>query len=58
MSLLKKQRPKRIAIKEVNDLNTLLIDYLIDLLISYEKDLVIEKEDKDKKNQSIALKAS
>lgn len=57
-SLPKEWRPKRIALEEANDLNTLSVDDLIGSLISYEEDLVVEKGDKDKKKKSIALRAS
>ena len=56
-SLLKEQRPKRIAIEESKNLNTLPIDNLIGSFISYEEDLAAEKEH-EKKKKSIALKAS
>ena len=56
-SLPMEWRPKRIVIEEAKDLNTLPIDDLIVSLISYEKDLVVEKGNKEKKKKSIALKA-
>ncbi|KAH9679144.1 Integrase catalytic domain-containing protein [Citrus sinensis] len=51
------KRPKRTAIEEAKNLNTLPLDDLIGSLISYEEDLVVEKGDQEKK-KSIALKAS
>ena len=42
-SLLKEWRPKRTAIEEAKDLNTLSLDDLIGSLISYEEDLAAEK---------------
>ncbi|KAH9704489.1 hypothetical protein KPL70_011489 [Citrus sinensis] len=56
-SLPKEWRPKRTAIEEAKDLNTLPLDDLIGSLISYEEDLAAEKGHKEKK-KSIALKAS
>ncbi|KAH9686293.1 Integrase catalytic domain-containing protein [Citrus sinensis] len=56
-SLPKEWRPKRTAIEEAKDLNTLPLDNLIGSLISYEEDLAAEKGHKEKK-KSIALKAS
>ncbi|KAH9671809.1 hypothetical protein KPL70_017497 [Citrus sinensis] len=56
-SLPKEWRPKRTAIEEAKDLNTLLLDDLIGSLISYEEDLAAEKGHEEKK-KSIALKAS
>ncbi|KAH9686494.1 hypothetical protein KPL70_014367 [Citrus sinensis] len=56
-SLPKEWRPKRTAIEEAKDLNTLPLDNLIGSLISYEEDLAAEKEHEEKK-KSIALKAS
>ncbi|KAH9687357.1 hypothetical protein KPL70_014742 [Citrus sinensis] len=56
-SLPKEWRPKRTAIEEAKNLNTLHIDDLISSLISYEEDLAVEKGDEEKK-KSIALKAS
>ncbi|KAH9744418.1 Integrase catalytic domain-containing protein [Citrus sinensis] len=50
-------RPKRTAIEEATNLNTLPLDDLISSLISYEEDLVAEKRDEEKK-KNIALKAS
>ncbi|KAH9680417.1 hypothetical protein KPL71_026545 [Citrus sinensis] len=55
-SLPKEWRPKRTAIKETKDLNTLPLDDLIGSLISYEEDLAAEKRHEEKK-KSIALKA-
>ncbi|KAH9781517.1 hypothetical protein KPL71_008504 [Citrus sinensis] len=56
-SLPKEWRPKRTAIEEAKNLNTLPLDDLIGSLISYEEDLAAEKGDEEKK-KSIALKAS
>ncbi|KAH9801181.1 hypothetical protein KPL71_000929 [Citrus sinensis] len=56
-SLPKEWRPKRTAIEEAKDLNTLPFDDLIGSLISYEEDLAAEKGHEEKK-KSIALKAS
>ncbi|KAH9698155.1 hypothetical protein KPL71_023904 [Citrus sinensis] len=56
-SLPKEWRPKRTAIEEAKDLNTLPLDDLIGSLISYEEDLAAEKRHEEKK-KSIALKAS
>ncbi|KAH9745941.1 hypothetical protein KPL70_004261 [Citrus sinensis] len=56
-SLPKEWRPKRTAIEEAKDLNTLPLDDLIGFLISYEEDLAAEKGHEEKK-KSIALKAS
>ncbi|KAH9685562.1 Integrase catalytic domain-containing protein [Citrus sinensis] len=56
-SLPKEWRPKRTAIEEAKDLNTLPLDDLIGSLISYEEDLAAEKGHEEKK-KSIALKAS
>ncbi|KAH9679831.1 hypothetical protein KPL71_026290 [Citrus sinensis] len=56
-SLPKEWRPKRTAIEEAKDLNTLPLDDLIGSLISYEEDLAAEKGLEEKK-KSIALKAS
>ncbi|KAH9716423.1 hypothetical protein KPL71_021459 [Citrus sinensis] len=56
-SLPKEWRPKRTAIEEAKDLNTLPLDDLIGSLISYEEDLAAEKGYEEKK-KSIALKAS
>ncbi|KAH9769110.1 hypothetical protein KPL71_011871 [Citrus sinensis] len=56
-SLPKEWRPKRTAIEEAKDLNTLPLDELIGSLISYEEDLAVEKGHEEKK-KSIALKAS
>ncbi|KAH9687348.1 hypothetical protein KPL70_014735 [Citrus sinensis] len=56
-SLPKEWRPKRTAIEEAKNLNTLPINDLIGSLISYEEDLAAEKGDEEKK-KSIALKAS
>ncbi|KAH9658003.1 hypothetical protein KPL70_023317 [Citrus sinensis] len=56
-SLLKEWKPKRTAIEEAKDLNTLPLDDLIGSLISYEEDLVAEKGHEEKK-KIIALKAS
>ncbi|KAH9667979.1 hypothetical protein KPL70_021252 [Citrus sinensis] len=56
-SLPKEWRPKRTAIEEAKDLNTLPLDDLIGSLISYEEDLAAEKGHGEKK-KSIALKAS
>ena len=56
-SLAKKWRYKRTVIEKVKDLNTLLIDVLINSLIFYEEDLAAEKCDEDKKKKSIALRA-
>ncbi|KAH9668399.1 hypothetical protein KPL70_021401 [Citrus sinensis] len=55
--LPKEWRPKRTAIEEAKNLNTLPLDDLIGSLISYEEDLAAEKGDEEKK-KSIALKAS
>ncbi|KAH9703924.1 hypothetical protein KPL70_011269 [Citrus sinensis] len=55
--LPKEWRPKRTAIEEAKDLNTLPLDDLIGSLISYEEDLAAEKGHEEKK-KSIALKAS
>ncbi|KAH9649687.1 hypothetical protein KPL70_026079 [Citrus sinensis] len=55
-SLLKEWRPKRTAIEEAKDLNTLPLDDLIGSLISYEEDLAAEKGHGEKK-KNIALKA-
>ncbi|KAH9649211.1 hypothetical protein KPL70_025897 [Citrus sinensis] len=58
ISLLPKEwRPKRTAIEEAKNLNTLPLDDLIGSFISYEEDLAIEKGHEEKK-KSIALKAS
>ena len=51
-SLPMEWRPKRTAIEEAKDLNTLSIDDFISSLISYKEDLVAEK-----KKKSIAFKA-
>ncbi|KAH9781377.1 hypothetical protein KPL71_008441 [Citrus sinensis] len=56
-SLPKEWRQKRTAIEKAKDLNILPIDDLIGSLISYEKDLVAEKGNEEKK-KSIDLKAS
>ncbi|KAH9769987.1 Integrase catalytic domain-containing protein [Citrus sinensis] len=56
-SLAKEWRPKRTAIEEDKNLNTLPLDDLIGFLISYEEDLAAEKGHEEKK-KSIALKAS
>ena len=56
-SLPKEWRPKRTAIEEAKNLNTLPLDDLIGSLISYEEDLAAEKGHEEKK-KSIALKAS
>ncbi|KAH9669926.1 hypothetical protein KPL70_021986 [Citrus sinensis] len=56
-SLPKEWRPKRTAIEEAKDLNTLPLDDLIGSLISYEENLAAEKGHEEKK-KSIALKAS
>ena len=56
--LPKEWRPKRTAIEEAKDLNTLLIDDLIGSLISYEEDLAAERGDEDKKKKNITLRAS
>ncbi|KAH9716801.1 hypothetical protein KPL71_021583 [Citrus sinensis] len=56
-SLPKEWRPKRTAIEEAKDLNTLPLDDLIGSLISYEEDLAAEKGHEEKK-KSITLKAS
>ncbi|KAH9649857.1 hypothetical protein KPL70_026141 [Citrus sinensis] len=56
-SLTKEWRPKRTAIEEAKDLNTLPLDDLIGSFISYEEDLAAEKGHEEKK-KSIALKAS
>ncbi|KAH9781613.1 hypothetical protein KPL71_008538 [Citrus sinensis] len=56
-SLPKEWRPKRTAIEEAKDLNTLPLDDLIGFLISYEEDLTAEKGHEENK-KSIALKAS
>ncbi|KAH9678882.1 hypothetical protein KPL71_025892 [Citrus sinensis] len=56
-SLSKEWRPKRTAIEEAKDLNTLPLDDLISSLISYEEDLAAEKGHEEKK-KSISLKAS
>ncbi|KAH9671428.1 hypothetical protein KPL70_017374 [Citrus sinensis] len=56
-SLPKEWRPKRTAIEEAKDLNTLPLDDLIGSLISYEEDLAEENGHEEKK-KSIALKAS
>ena len=50
-------RPKRTAIGEAKNLNTLPLDDLFGSFISYEEDLAIEKWHEEKK-KSIALKAS
>ena len=55
--LPKEQRPKRTAIEEAKDLNTLPIDDLIGSLISYEEDLAVERDNEEKK-KNIALEAS
>ncbi|KAH9649618.1 hypothetical protein KPL70_026045 [Citrus sinensis] len=55
-SLPKEWRPKRTAIEEAKNLNTLPHDDLIGSLISYEEDLAAEKRHEEKK-KSIALKA-
>ncbi|KAH9659187.1 Integrase catalytic domain-containing protein [Citrus sinensis] len=55
-SLSKEWRPKRTAIEEAKNLNTLPIDDLISSLISYEEDLTAEKRHEEKK-KSITLKA-
>ena len=57
-SLLKEWGPKRIVIEKVKDLNTLTIDDLIGLLISYNEDLSAERGNENKMQKSIALKAS
>ena len=57
-SLLKERRHKRTTIKEAKVLNTLSTNDLISPLISYEEDLCVNRDDKDKKKKSIALKAS
>ncbi|KAH9668310.1 Integrase catalytic domain-containing protein [Citrus sinensis] len=46
-SLPKEWRPKRTAIEEDKDLNTLPLDDLIGSLISYEEDLAAEKDDEE-----------
>ena len=56
-SLHKEWRPKRTALEEAKNLNTLPLDDLISSLISYEEDLAAEKGDEEKK-KSIAVKAS
>ncbi|KAH9792467.1 hypothetical protein KPL71_004134 [Citrus sinensis] len=56
-SLPKEWRPKRTAIEEAKDLNTLPLDDLIGSLISYEEDLAAERGHGEKK-KSIALKTS
>ncbi|KAH9696893.1 hypothetical protein KPL71_023375 [Citrus sinensis] len=56
-SLPKEWRPKRTAIEEAKNLNTLPLDDLIGSLISYEEDLAEEKGHEENK-KSIALKAS
>ena len=56
--LLKEWRPKRTVIEEAKNVNTLTIDDLIGLLISYEEDLAAEKGNEDEKKKSMALKAS
>ena len=56
-SILKEWRPKRTAIEEAKNLNTLPLDDLIGSFIAYEEDLAVEKGDEEKK-KSIALKAS
>ena len=57
-SLPMKQKPKRTAIEEAKDLNTIPIDDLIRSLISYEEDLAAEKSNEEKKKKSTTLKAS
>ena len=57
-SLPMEKRPKKTAIEEVKYLNTLLINDLIGSLISYEKDLVAEKGNEEKKKKNIVFKAS
>lgn len=42
-SLSKECRPKRLAMKAANDLNTLSLNDLINSFISFEEDLTIEK---------------
>ncbi|KAH9792871.1 hypothetical protein KPL71_004323 [Citrus sinensis] len=56
-SIPKEWRPKRTAIEEAKNLNTLSLDDLIGSLISYEEDLAVEKGDEEKK-KTIATKAS
>ncbi|KAH9743781.1 hypothetical protein KPL70_003419 [Citrus sinensis] len=57
-SLPKEWRPKRTAIEEAKNLNTLSLDDLISSLISYEEDIANEIIDEDKKNKSFAFKSS
>ncbi|KAH9697714.1 CCHC-type domain-containing protein [Citrus sinensis] len=57
-SLPKKWKPKRTAIEEAKNLNTLSLDDLIGSLISYEEDIANERIDKDKKKKSFAFKSS
>ncbi|KAK9180632.1 hypothetical protein WN944_023765 [Citrus x changshan-huyou] len=56
-SLPKEWRPKRTAIEEAKNLNTLPLDDLIGSLISYEEDLAVEKGHEEKK-KNITLKGS
>ena len=57
-SLPKEWRPKRTAIEEAKNLNTLSLDDLIGSLISYEEDIAIERIDEDKKKKRFAFKSS
>ena len=57
-SLPKKWRPKRTAIEEAKNLNTLFLNDLIGSLISYEEDIANERIDEDKRKKSFAFKSS
>ena len=54
-SLPKEWRPKRTAIKEAKNLNTLSLDDLIGSLISYEEDIANERIDEDKKKEELCF---
>ena len=56
--MLKEWRPKRTTIEEAKNLNTLSLDDLIGLLISYEEDIANKRIDKNKKRKSFAFKSS
>ena len=56
-SLPKEWRPKRTAIEEAKNLNSLSLDGLIGSLILYEEDIANKRIDEDKK-KSFAFKSS
>ena len=56
-SLPKEWRPKKTAIKESKNLNTLSLDNLIGSLINYEEELESERKEEEKSKRQMAFKS-